>query len=51
MMNCGKKVKMKPKNSSDGEKRARFVIHAAGDLRPPEMQAGEICRTVPPTMM
>ncbi len=41
-MNCGKKVKLKPKNISSAAKRAQALrVQPPGDLGPPEVQPAE----------
>ena len=42
-MNCGKNVMLKPTNTSSADSLASaVVVHPAGHLRPPEVQAGEV---------
>src|SRR5260370_34294156 len=41
-MNCGKNVRLKPTNKVMAATRDRLRIEPASDLRPPEMQAGDV---------
>jgi hypothetical protein len=41
-MNCGKNVRLKPMKMTSAESFARTRVEAAGDLRPPEVQAAEV---------